>query len=134
MRLAIPQPCIGSRESVFNMSRSSVPCSKSVDGGISFDGGIFFLSIFDNRLRHTPVECQGGETTQRHPFCPEVCWTSPFYCAWGRSSSLVACSSPEQATDDKNRSFVPRHAFPGHYTIVRGGARVYTFQDSWRIG
>src|ERR1700733_186627 len=55
MRLAIPHPCIGSRESVFNMSRSSVPWRRSVDGGI------LFLLAFDNRLNVAPVECQGKQ-------------------------------------------------------------------------
>src|ERR1035437_4142215 len=53
MRWATPQPCIGSRASLCKISKSSVPCKRSVDGGI------FFPSMFDNRLPCTPVECQG---------------------------------------------------------------------------
>src|SRR5579863_1577241 len=34
MRCATPQPCMGSSESVWRISRSSVPCSSSVEVGI----------------------------------------------------------------------------------------------------
>jgi hypothetical protein len=32
--LATPQPCMGSRVSVFRMSRLRVPCRRSVEGGM----------------------------------------------------------------------------------------------------
>src|ERR1700691_1668061 len=32
MRCEIPQPCMGSRSRIFRISRSSVPCSKSLFG------------------------------------------------------------------------------------------------------
>ena len=47
------------RASVCRISRSSVPCNRSVDGGISFP------STFDNRLTHTLVDCQGKEFWSR---------------------------------------------------------------------
>src|ERR1035441_6679882 len=59
MRCATPQPCIGPRASVCRISRSSVPCNKSVDGGTAFP------SIFDNRFTLAPVDCQGKEYEDR---------------------------------------------------------------------
>ena len=52
MRSAMPQPCIGSRANVLRISTSSVPCSRSVDGGM-------FPSIRDSRITRTLVDCQG---------------------------------------------------------------------------
>src|SRR5260370_21088746 len=56
MRCAIAQPCCGSTTSALRMSMSSVPCSKSVGGGI-------FPSTFDNRLHYALVGCQGERTS-----------------------------------------------------------------------
>src|SRR2546427_5108150 len=52
----MPHPCIGSSASVFKISKSSVPCNRSVDGGILFP----FPRHPTRDLHLTPVECQGG--------------------------------------------------------------------------
>src|SRR5882757_1466496 len=67
MRCAIPHPCMDSRASVLRMSRSSVPWSRSDDGGM-------FPLTFDKRMNLSPVECQGedewifGASSQRVSF------------------------------------------------------------------
>src|ERR1700722_1016474 len=54
MRWATPHPCIGSSASIFKISKSSVPCSRSVDGGM------FPLTV-DKRYTPALVERQGHE-------------------------------------------------------------------------
>src|SRR5450755_3521637 len=65
MRSAMPQPCMDSRARVFRIKTSSVPCRRSVDGGM-------FPSILDSRITPALVDCQGEEEPGQ-PFdgCPQ---------------------------------------------------------------
>jgi hypothetical protein len=56
---------MGSSARVFRMSTSSVPCSRSVDGGM-------FPSILDSRITSALVDCQGKEKSRA------VGWGSTF--------------------------------------------------------
>src|SRR5437773_9389643 len=87
----MPHPCIGSSASVFRINKSSVPCNRSVDGGIPFP------SAFDNRF--TPFSCRmsrGQDSCLLSEFnvvrCDNLCQSRRIWCQRRDSNSQTPVS------------------------------------------